>query len=50
METTISIPKKQYLQMKREIRTLKNSELYKKVLKSREELKEKVFTREDLGF
>jgi len=36
--------------MKSEIKTLRNSELYKKVLKSKEELKTKVYTRKDLGF
>ena len=47
---TITIPKSEYLQMKSEIEALKNSSLYKKILKSKEELKKKVYTRKDLGF
>jgi len=47
---TVTIPKTQYLKMKSEIKTLRNSDLYKKVLKSKEELKQKVYTRKDLGF
>lgn len=47
---TITIPKTEYIQMKAEIETLRKSHLYKKVLQSKEELKEKVYTRADLGF
>lgn len=36
--------------MKSEIKTLRDSDLYKKILKSKEELKKKVYTRKDLGF
>jgi PHD/YefM family antitoxin component YafN of YafNO toxin-antitoxin module len=49
MENVI-IPKSEYLKMKREIKTLRNSDLYKKIIKSKEELKKKVYTRKDLGF
>ena len=47
---TITIPKSEYEQMKLELKTLRNSELYKKILKSKEELKEKVYSRKDIGF
>jgi len=47
---TITISKTKYLQMKNEIKTLRNSSLYKKILRSKEELKKKVYTRKDLGF
>lgn len=46
---TITISKDKFLQMKREINTLRNSSLYKKVLQSNRELKEKIYTREDIG-
>lgn len=46
----VTISKTEYLKMKSEIKTLRNSELYKKILKSKEELKNKVYTRKDLGF
>ena len=35
---TITISKTKYLQMKNEIKTLRNSSLYKKILRSKEEL------------
>lgn len=47
---TITISKSDYIKMKNEVKTLKNSKLYKKILKSKEELKKKIYTREDLGF
>lgn len=47
---TVTIPKSEYLQMKSEIETLRNSDLYQKILKSKKELKKKVYTRTDLGF
>ena len=47
---TVTIPKHEYLKMKTELKTLRNSKLYKKVLKSKEELKTKTYTRKDLGF
>ncbi len=47
---TITIPKAEYLRMKSEIKTLRNSDLYKKVLKSKKEIKKKIYTRKDLGF
>ena len=47
---SVTISKSKYLKMKSEIRTLRNSDLYKKVLRSKEELKKKAYTRKDLGF
>ncbi len=47
---SVTIPKSEYLKMKSEIKTLRDSELYKKILKSKEELKKKAYTRKDLGF
>jgi hypothetical protein len=46
----VTIPKSEYLKMKSEIKTLRNSDLYKKVLKSKYELKKKAYTRKNLGF
>ena len=46
----ITIPKAEYLKMESEIETLRNSSLYKKIFKSKNELKKKVYTRKDLGF
>ena len=50
MTQMINISKKKYHEMKTEIKTLRNTQLYKKILKSNEELKKKIYTRKDLGF
>ena len=48
---TITIPKDEYLQLKAQIKTLKNSELYKRLLEFEKNIKVgKIFTRKDLGF
>lgn len=46
----VIISKRKYLKMKNEIKTLRNSSLYKKILKSKEEIKKRAYTRKDLGF
>jgi hypothetical protein len=46
----IIVDKKKYIQLKKEVETLRNSNLYKKILKTNEELKKKIYTRKDLGF
>ena len=46
----ILISKKKYESMKEEIKTLKNTKLYRKILLTNKELKSKTFTRKDLGF
>ena len=50
MADTVTIPKKEYEQMKAEIETLRNTDLYKKILDSKKRLQKKIYTREDLGF
>ncbi len=48
---TITIPKDEYLQLKAQIKTFKNSELYKRLLEFEKNIKVgKIFTRKDLGF
>ena len=52
---TVTISKEKYEQMQREIKTLRNTDLYKKLLKSLAEFKKdaaegKEYTRKDLGF
>jgi hypothetical protein len=48
---TITIPREQFEQMKREIIVLRSSKLYKRLLDFEENIsKRKRFTREDLGF
>lgn len=49
MEKVI-VSKSKFQKMKNELRTLRNTSLYKRILKSKEELKNKVYTRKDLGF
>ncbi len=48
---TITLPKEEYNQMKRELKTLKNSSIYKRLLEFEKNILEgKKFTRDDLGF
>ena len=48
---TITISKTEYNQMKKELETLRNSELYERLLEFEKNIKEgKIFTRKDLGF
>jgi len=47
----VSVPKKEFEQMKREIETLRNGRIYKRVLEFHRNIASgKRFTREDLGF
>ncbi len=51
MQETITIPKFEYIQMRREITILRNTSLYKRLLQFEKNLKEgRMFTRKDLGF
>jgi len=51
MPETVTIPKEEYLQMKQEITSLRETQLYKRLLQFEENIKAgKIFTREDLGF
>ena len=48
---TITILKEEFEKMKLELETLRNSELYERLLEFEKNIKEgKIFTREDLGF
>lgn len=47
---TITIPKEEYAQMKTELRMLRNTELYKRLLEFENNIKKKKYTRKDLGF
>ena len=48
---TVTIPKSKYEDMKREIKTLRNSKLYRRLIECEENIKSgSVYTREDLGF
>jgi len=50
MNKQITISKEEYEDMKNEIKTLKNTNLYKKVLKANKDMNEKLYTRKDIGF
>lgn len=50
MTETVSIPKHEYLRLKRENRMLRNTDLYKRLLEFEQNIKSGKFTREDLGF
>ena len=50
MEKMVKIPESEYLQMTADLETLRNSDLMKKILKAKEELKKEVYSRKDLGF
>jgi PHD/YefM family antitoxin component YafN of YafNO toxin-antitoxin module len=45
---TITIPKQEYELMKREIETLRNTALYKRVLEFEQNIAEKKLTRKDI--
>ena len=48
---TITILKEEFEKMKLELETLRNSELYERLLEFEKNIKEgKIFTRKDLGF
>ena len=48
---TITLPKTEFEQLHREIETLRNSDLYKRLLEFEKNIAErKKFTRQDLGF
>ncbi|MFQ5976048.1 MAG: hypothetical protein ACE5J5_07025 [Candidatus Hydrothermarchaeales archaeon] len=51
MDDVVTIPKKEYLEMKNEIKTLRKTNLYKRLLEFEENIsKGKAYTRKDLGF
>lgn len=48
---TVTIPKSEFEEMKREIKTFRNSKLYRRLIECEDNIKSgKVYTREDLGF
>ena len=47
---TITIPKEIFQQMESEINLLKNSNTYQRLLEFEENIKNKKFTRKDIGF
>ena len=47
---TITIPKEKFEQMEIEIKMLKNSKIYQRLLEFEENIQEKKFTRKDVGF
>ena len=47
---TITLPKQKFLQMQLEIQTLRNSNLYQRLLQFQNNISQKKYTREDLGF
>ena len=51
MGEVVTIPREKYLGMRREIRALKNTKLYKRLLEFEENVRTgKIYTRKDLGF
>ena len=46
---TVTIPKEDFELMQREIKTLRNTKLYTRLLNCLENLKKKEYTRKDLG-
>lgn len=50
MADKITISKKKYESMKKEIETLRNTKLYKRILEFEKNIAVKKYTREDLGF
>ena len=50
MSESITIPKEEYDLMKRELESLRNSKLYKRLLEGEKNMKSSVYTRKDLGF
>ncbi len=48
---TITIPKEKFEQMKIELKTLRDSKIYKRLLEFEKNISEgKIFTRKDIGF
>ena len=47
---TVTLPKEEFEHMKKELETLRNSTLYKRLLDARENVKKEKFTRADVGF
>ena len=47
---TITIPKIRFEEMKREIKTLRNSRIYIRLLEFERNVLKKMYTRKDLGF
>jgi len=47
---TITIPKEEFELMKQEIKTLRATSLYKRLLQFEQNIKTKKYTRKDLGF
>jgi len=46
---TVTIPEKEYNQMKLELETLRNTRLYKRILEFDKNVEKKKFTRQDAG-
>lgn len=47
---TITVPKEEFAQMQRELSTLRETKLYKRLLQFQENIGRQKFTRADLGF
>ncbi len=47
---TVTVPKVEFAQMQRELETLRECKLYKRLLAFQENVKTERFTRDDLGF
>lgn len=50
MTEMITIPKEEYEFLKKEVQTLRNQKLYKRLLEFEENIQSKKYTRKDLGF
>jgi len=51
MSEVVTIPKTEYIEMKKEIETLRKTNLYKRLLEFEENIKKgRSYTRKDLGF
>lgn len=48
--STVTIQKEEHESMKSEIQTLRRTDLYKRLLQFKQNIKKKMFTRDDLGF
>jgi len=47
---TVTIPKAKFEQIRQELETLRNTALYKRLLQFEQNIKEKKYSRTDLGF
>jgi PHD/YefM family antitoxin component YafN of YafNO toxin-antitoxin module len=47
---TVSIPRAEFEQMQRELKTLRETAVYKRLLEFESNIQQKRFTRKDLGF